>query len=185
MTCAIVPSVQIGTGTLELPSKSEFHQFILTFRHSTHSTQNSTRSSPTATCANTRTVSPSHCPSALLWWCETPKMCSHPVLKLQPSPQHHHVSVEQERVTQPGCFLQLHTKQGCAGHSHYKHVAWKALLLFHDHYEEFFKLLCVSQLDFIPYELSQTDTYAPPPLEAMTSPLQEGMGLPSSWNANF
>lgn len=49
-------------------------------------------------------------------------------------------------------------------------MAWKTLLLFHDRYEEVFKLLCVSQLDLIPYELSHTDTYALPPLEAMTSP---------------
>lgn len=123
MTSAIVPPVHIGTGTLKIPSKSEFHHYILTFRHSTHSTQiHSTRSSLAPTHPNTRTVSPGQCPSALLWWCETSKMSHHPVFKLQPSPQHCHVSVHQEGVTEPGCFLQLHTKRGCTGHSHYKHI---------------------------------------------------------------
>lgn len=63
-------------------------------------------------------------------------------------------------------------------------MAWKALLLFHDHYEGVFKLLCVSQQDLIPHELPDTDTYPPLPLETMTTPLQEGMGSLSSWNTN-
>lgn len=63
-------------------------------------------------------------------------------------------------------------------------MAWNAVLLFHDHYEDVVKLLCVSQLDLIPHELSHIDSYPPPPLQTMTSPLQEGMGLPSSCNAN-
>lgn len=49
-------------------------------------------------------------------------MSPYPVFKLQPSRQHCPVNVEQEGVTQPGCFLQLHTEQGRAGHSHYKHM---------------------------------------------------------------
>lgn len=63
-------------------------------------------------------------------------------------------------------------------------MSWKALLLLHDHYGVVFKLLCVTQVNLIPHELSHTDIYLHPSLETMTSPLQEGMGLLSSWNAN-
>lgn len=108
----------------------------------------------------------------------------YPVFKLQPSPRHCHVSVEQVGVTHSqAAFCSSTLSKGVQDTvTTNTCMAWKALLLFHDHYEGVFKLLCISLLDLISHQLSHTDTYPPPPLETMTSflTLQEGMGLLSS-----